>query len=84
MKSEDVNNLITALPESWRHRWCESQMCGCMGGVNCSGKLTQSGVTYEDWVEWVRLNPSKDEVREIDIKLNDLFAKRIMPGISST
>ncbi|MBC8737139.1 hypothetical protein F6X40_10000 [Paraburkholderia sp. UCT31] len=47
------------MPESWRGRWCQASLCACLGGANCSGKLSAHGFTEADWLAWKEQNPEK-------------------------
>jgi hypothetical protein len=48
---EEIIVLLRAMPEEWRHRWCESGPCACIGAANCSGGLRKAGVTREQYDE---------------------------------
>lgn len=52
-----LGEVMNTMPESWRHNWCESGFCGCMGCSNISGSLRSLGFTKEDWLEWCVANP---------------------------
>lgn len=58
---------ILAVPEYWRHRWCNSGgPCACMGAANCSGGLSGQGYTHEQWQEWVEKNPDPNPPKPFD------------------
>lgn len=62
MKTEkEIDEIMGKLYPSWRWRWCEAQVCACMGCTNGSG---QADITKEEWEAWVERNrrPSKDEI----------------------
>jgi len=58
--NEEVDKLMLTVYPEWRYRWCEAEICGCMGCVNRSGGKP---VTKEEWQDWVRRNPK--EIRGI-------------------
>lgn len=51
-----LNVLMEAMPVSWRYRWCEGEMCACLGAANCSGQISKF-YSKEEWVEWVENHP---------------------------
>jgi hypothetical protein len=53
-----LDELMKAMPKSWRKRWCRNNICGCMGAANCSGELIRNGFTEDDWLEWCNNNES--------------------------
>lgn len=56
MNPDDLHEAMMAMPESWRYRWCEAGLCGCMGGANCSGRLA-GRFSREQWAQWVAEHP---------------------------
>lgn len=57
LTKEQVNEVMTGIHESWRYYWCGAGICGCSGCANVSGQASTKGVTREQWVEWVLINP---------------------------
>lgn len=53
----DIDKFMLSIPVNWRYRWCENNVCGCMGGVNCSGNIQRNGFSKAEWQEWVGRNP---------------------------
>lgn len=52
-----LNALLMAKREDARYRWCESNLCACMGCANGPGGITAAGFTREDWQAWVDAHP---------------------------
>lgn len=59
----ELNEAMQHVNPDWRYRWCENKICGCMGGANCSGRLSPR-FTKDEWKEWVELNPPKEKGAE--------------------
>ena len=54
-----LHEVMMAMPEGWRYRWCSGGPCGCLGGANCSGRLATYGFTHDEWKAWVEENPDQ-------------------------
>ena len=48
-----IDEVMQAMPESWRTYWCEAEVCACMGGANCSGQLKRLGYSKQEWQQWI-------------------------------
>jgi hypothetical protein len=53
---KDVDAVMNGMFPSWRYRWCESEVCACMGCANRAGKVHFS---KEEWESWVKENPEE-------------------------
>lgn len=49
-REEKLDVLMETIYPSFRDRWCEASVCGCMGCVN--DQLLGEGFTKEDHVQW--------------------------------
>lgn len=58
--NKSLNSHMNTLPLDWKYRWCESDVCACLGAANCSGGLIKNGFTKEQWQEWVNKNPQTE------------------------
>lgn len=68
-----LDELMTAMPQDWRERWCGSGACACMGCANRSGGVDKYGYTQEDVSEWVKLHPREEYRIELEsLVLNGL------------
>lgn len=47
-----VDEIMHGVPERSRYRWCNSNLCACMGCVNMSTRLNR-----QEWESWVMRNP---------------------------
>lgn len=53
-----LDKLMQKMPENWRYRWCEAQVCACMGCANRgNGRIQEKGFTKKHWEKWVKNNP---------------------------
>lgn len=52
--TDQVSIEMEKVSPYWRCRWCEAEICACMGCVNRSGG---ANITKQDWIEWVNNNP---------------------------
>ncbi len=59
-----IHEVMEAMPEQWRHRWCGGSACACLGGANCSGGLMRHGFTKQDWEDWKAETGFVDPVKE--------------------
>lgn len=59
-----IHEVMDAMPEQWRGRWCGGGFCACMGAANCSGGLLRNGFTIEDWKAWKVETGFVEPVRE--------------------
>jgi len=49
-----VNDRMQKVYPANRYRWCEADVCGCVGCVNRSSGIR---ITKEEWEQWVKENP---------------------------
>ena len=56
-RQAQVDAFMEKLSPRWRYRWCNADLCGCLGCVNVSGHIGRSGFTKEDWQDWGDRNP---------------------------
>ena len=54
-----IDELISAMPISWRQRWCNNELCGFLGCANGSGRLIFYGYTQEDHQNWADNHPNE-------------------------
>ena len=66
-ENETIDEAMKRLPSDWQYRWCENQICGCMGAANCSGRLG-GRFTKAQWQEWVSNNPPPGEEAQQFVK----------------
>lgn len=60
----EIDKLMQSMPVEWRYRWCESEVCACIGCCNRGPEgLLEKGYTRGDW-EWWKVRhpePRKDK-----------------------
>ena len=66
LTKDQVHEVMLGIQPEWRYYWCRAQVCGCMGGANCSGNASAKGVTQEQWEHWVALNPKPDNQDDVN------------------
>lgn len=54
---EKFNQLMAAMPASWRYSWCSKVNCDCLGAANCAGGVEKAGFNKQHWEYWVKQNP---------------------------
>jgi hypothetical protein len=62
MTPEDVDAVMAMIPSNWRKRWCDADICACLGCVNRSGMSRvppDFRITKEEWRDWVDRNGVK-------------------------
>lgn len=61
---QSIDRKLKDAPRSWIKRWCTSQICGCMGCINKSGKKYASLTKeeHEDYLFWLQLNAKDHEI----------------------
>lgn len=52
-----VDWLMNFVDEETRYRWCDANLCACMGCINGSAvhifkRLQAEPITYEEWLDW--------------------------------
>lgn len=63
-ENKTIHEVMEAMPEQWRHRWCGGGICGCLGCSNRSGGLLSHGFTQKDWEDWKVETGFVDPIRE--------------------
>jgi hypothetical protein len=63
-EKKTINEVMDAMPEQWRHRWCGGGICGCLGCSNRSGGLLSHGFTQKDWEDWKAETGFVDPIQE--------------------
>lgn len=82
---EEIDSILGLLPFDWRWRWCIAEECGCLGGVNCSGRsiLVQKNIdppTYEEWADFVRRHPDPRPQPRVEISREDFYSFKDING----
>jgi len=61
---EELNALMQRIPEKWRKRWCQAELCACMGCVQTGNKQimaeAMSGNKYigdPEYIDESRIDP---------------------------
>lgn len=70
-----TNDVMQAMPESYRYRWCGGGPCACMGAANCSGGAGRK-ISYEEWEGWVAENPDPNPPK---VYMSEEFKKLVGP-----
>ena len=59
---DKIDAILADMPIEWRYRWCESELCACLGCCNRGPEgLVALGFNKADWLWWVARHPEPEK-----------------------